>query len=467
MQESTIAAISTAAGNGGIGIVRMSGKEVFTILEKIFVPAKYIDEYKKNRKTIKLGQVNGYTMKYGYVINPKSGEIIDEVLISFFVAPKSFTKENMCEINTHGGMIVEKKILEICIEAGADIAKPGEFTQRAFLNGRIDLSQAEAIVDLINAKSDKEAKEAANQLEGSLSKEITTIEQELLNAIINIEVVIDYPEYDIEEVQGTDSRKELLSTLEKLEKLKESFKRGKLLKDGVNTVILGRPNAGKSSLLNAILNEDRAIVSNIEGTTRDTIEEYINLNGISLKLIDTAGIREASNEIEKIGVEKSTQMAEKADLILAVFDGSKPLNSEDREILNIIKNKKAIILLNKSDIESDKKAKIDDNEHVTVEISAKTGDGLEGLYKEIENMFEVENIYNDNNILITNERHKNQIVKAIENVKLAIKSIEDNVPIDISTIYIKEALENLGEITGKNVTEDIINQIFKKFCLGK
>ena len=464
MQEHAIAAISTAAGNGGIGIVRMSGKEVFDILEKIFVPSKEIEKF-NNKEKISLS-IKGYTMQYGFIINPKTGEIVDEVLVSYFVAPKSFTRENMCEINTHGGMTVEKKILEICISEGAEIAAPGEFTKRAFLNGRIDLSQAEAIADLINAKSDKEAKEAANQLEGGLSKKIGEIEQDLLNSIINIEVVIDYPEYDIDEVQGVDSKKELLAIKEKLEKLKESFNRGKILKDGIKTVILGKPNAGKSSLLNAILNEERAIVSNIEGTTRDTIEEYININGISLKLIDTAGIREANNEIEKIGVQKSTALANSADLILAVFDSSKELDEEDKEILRIIKDKNAIILLNKSDLK-ESKIEISDTKAPIINISAKTKEGLEDLYSKIEEMFEINNFSNDNDILITNERHKNQIEKAIKNVDEAIESINNNVPVDISTIYIKEALENLGEITGKNVTEDIINEIFKKFCLGK
>ena len=464
MQEHAIAAISTAAGNGGIGIVRMSGKEVFDILEKIFVPSKEIEKF-NNKEKISLS-IKGYTMQYGFIINPKTGEIVDEVLVSYFVAPKSFTRENMCEINTHGGMTVEKKILELCISEGAEIAAPGEFTKRAFLNGRIDLSQAEAIADLINAKSDKEAKEAANQLEGSLSKKIGEIEQDLLNSIINIEVVIDYPEYDIDEVQGVDSKKELLAIKEKLEKLKESFNRGKILKDGIKTVILGKPNAGKSSLLNAILNEERAIVSNIEGTTRDTIEEYININGISLKLIDTAGIREANNEIEKIGVQKSTALANSADLILAVFDSSKELDEEDKEILRIIKDKNAIILLNKSDLK-ESKIEISDTKAPIINISAKTKEGLEELYSKIEEMFEINNFSNDNDILITNERHKNQIEKAIKNVNEAIESINNNIPVDISTIYIKEALENLGEITGKNVTEDIINEIFKKFCLGK
>ena len=464
MQEHAIAAISTAAGNGGIGIVRMSGKEVFDILEKIFVPSKEIEKF-NNKEKISLS-IKGYTMQYGFIINPKTGEIVDEVLVSYFVAPKSFTRENMCEINTHGGMTVEKKILEICISEGAEIAAPGEFTKRAFLNGRIDLSQAEAIADLINAKSDKEAKEAANQLEGGLSKKIGEIEQDLLNSIINIEVVIDYPEYDIDEVQGVDSKKELLAIKEKLEKLKESFNIGKILKDGIKTVILGKPNAGKSSLLNAILNEERAIVSNIEGTTRDTIEEYININGISLKLIDTAGIREANNEIEKIGVQKSTALANSADLILAVFDSSKELDEEDKEILRIIKDKNAIILLNKRDLKGSK-IEISDTKAPIINISAKTKEGLEDLYSKIEEMFEINNFSNDNDILITNERHKNQIEKAIKNVDEAIESINNNVPVDISTIYIKEALENLGEITGKNVTEDIINEIFKKFCLGK
>ena len=455
--DNTIVAISTAAGNGGIGIVRLTGEDTFKIIEKIFKP-------KSNNNEIK-----GYTMKYGNIVNPKNNEIIDEVLVSYFVSPKSYTRENMCEINTHGGMVVEKRILEVCLENGAELAEPGEFTKRAFLNGRIDLSQAEAIIDLINSKSEKEAKESVNQLEGNLSKKINEIEQKLIDTMVNIEVVVDYPEYDVEEAKDSDAIKELEDVRELLIKLKESFNKGKILKDGIKTVILGKPNAGKSSLLNAILNEERAIVSSIEGTTRDTIEEYIHINGISLKLIDTAGIRDADNEIERIGVDKSKKLAESSDLIIAIFDTSRPFDKEDEEIVNIIKDKKAIVLLNKIDIGNTEEIenKLKDLNKPIIKISALKNEGIEELYSKIEELFEFNEISSDNEILITNERHKNQINKAIENIELGIKSLKDNVPVDISAIYIKQVLEDLGEITGKNVTEDIINEIFKKFCLGK
>ena len=455
--DNTIVAISTAAGNGGIGIVRLTGEDTFKIIEKIFKP-------KSNNTEIK-----GYTMKYGNIVNPKNNEIIDEVLVSYFVSPKSYTRENMCEINTHGGMVVEKRILEVCLENGAELAEPGEFTKRAFLNGRIDLSQAEAIIDLINSKSEKEAKESVNQLEGNLSKKISEIEQKLIDTMVNIEVVVDYPEYDVEEAKDSDAIKELEDVRELLIKLKESFNKGKILKDGIKTVILGKPNAGKSSLLNAILNEERAIVSSIEGTTRDTIEEYIHINGISLKLIDTAGIRDADNEIERIGVDKSKKLAESSDLIIAIFDTSRPFDKEDEEIVNIIKDKKAIVLLNKIDIGNAEEIenKLNDLNKPIIKISALKNEGIEELYSKIEELFEFNEITSDNEILITNERHKNQINKAIENIELGIKSLKDNVPVDISAIYIKQVLEDLGEITGKNVTEDIINEIFKKFCLGK
>ena len=455
--DNTIVAISTAAGNGGIGIVRLTGEDTFKIIEKIFKP-------KSNNTEIK-----GYTMKYGNIVNPKNNEIIDEVLVSYFVSPKSYTRENMCEINTHGGMVVEKRILEVCLENGAELAEPGEFTKRAFLNGRIDLSQAEAIIDLINSKSEKEAKESVNQLEGNLSNKINEIEQKLIDTMVNIEVVVDYPEYDVEEAKDSDAIKELEDVRELLIKLKESFNKGKILKDGIKTVILGKPNAGKSSLLNAILNEERAIVSSIEGTTRDTIEEYIHINGISLKLIDTAGIRDADNEIERIGVDKSKKLAESSDLIIAIFDTSRPFDKEDEEIVNIIKDKKAIVLLNKIDIGNAEEIenKLNDLNKPIIKISALKNEGIEELYSKIEELFEFNEITSDNEILITNERHKNQINKAIENIELGIKSLKDNVPVDISAIYIKQVLEDLGEITGKNVTEDIINEIFKKFCLGK
>jgi len=343
---STIASISTAPGIGGIGIIRMSGEKTFEILGKIFQP----------KTDQKIEDIKGYTIKYGHIIENK--EIIDEVLVSYFKAPRSYTTENMCEINSHGGNIIVKKILEMCLKNGAELAEPGEFTKRAFLNGRIDLAQAESVIDVINAKSDKEAKSGIKQLEGYLSSEIKGIKQEILDVLVNIEVTIDYPEYDTPEVQEQEIKQMLESVGNKLEKLEKSFDNGKIIKDGIKTAIIGKPNAGKSSLLNAILKEDRAIVTDIAGTTRDTIEEFVTINGIPLNLVDTAGIREASDEVEKIGVEKSIKQAKDADLIIAIFDSSKDLTDEDLEILELIKNKKSIILLNKSDLN----AKINEND---------------------------------------------------------------------------------------------------------
>ena len=338
----TIAAISTAMGNGGIGIIRMSGKETFQILSKIF-------KNSKNEK-LKIDKIKGYTMQYGFIIDSKTGEKIDEVLVSFFKNPKSYTKEDMCEINSHGGMVVEKRILEQCLQNGAILAEPGEFTKRAFLNGRIDLSQAESIMDLINSKTEKEAKASINQLEGDLSNKIKEIRHDLLDVMADIEASIDYPEYDIEEVTNQKALNILDNVTNKLESLKDSFRSGKILKEGIKTAIIGRPNAGKSSLLNRILKEERAIVSDIEGTTRDTIEEFITIKGIPLKIIDTAGIRKTSDTIEEIGVKKALNIAKEAELVLAILDNTKELNEEDLEILELIKNKNAIILLNKIDV---------------------------------------------------------------------------------------------------------------------
>ena len=458
---STIAAISTATGAGGIGIIRMSGEECFKILKKIFIPA--------NTK-VDVEQVEGYTIKYGYIIDFKTKEKIDEVLVSFFRAPKSYTTENMCEINSHGGVIVERKILEQCLLNGAKLAEPGEFTKRAFLNGRIDLSQAESVIDIINAKTDREAKASFNQLQGKLSKEIEEIRKELLNVMADIEASIDYPEYDIEETTYSKVKTLLNKTKEKLRLLEESFNSGKILKDGVKTVIIGKPNSGKSSLLNTILDEERAIVSEVEGTTRDTIEEFVNIKGIPLKIIDTAGIRNTDDFVEKIGVEKAINLIDEADLIIAIFDSSKKLEKEDFEILNLIKNKKAIILLNKSDLSQKNNETINYISKINksvIKASMKTKEGIENLYNEIVSLFENKEINLNDGIVITNIRHKNVIHKAIEYVQNAIININDGMTIDIVAIYIKNILEILGEITGDNVSEDIINTIFSKFCLGK
>ena len=405
---STIASISTAPGIGGIGIIRMSGEKTFEILRKIFKP----------KTDQKIEDIKGYTIKYGHIIENK--EIIDEVLVSYFKAPRSYTTENMCEINSHGGNIIVKKILEMCLKNGAELAEPGEFTKRAFLNGRIDLAQAESVIDVINAKSDKEAKSGIKLVEGYLSSEIKGIKQEILDVLVNIEVTIYYPEYDTPEFQEQEIRRMLESVGNRLQKLEKSFDNGKIIKDGIKTAIIGKPNAGKSSLLNAILKEERAIVTDIAGTTRDTIEEFVTINGIPLNLVDTAGIREASDEVEKIGVEKSIKQAKDADLIIAIFDSSKHLTDEDLEILELIKNKKSIILLNKSDLN----AKINENDsrftEITdniIKISALNKTGIDLLYEKISNMFNLNEINLDNDILITNIRQKNIISKSLHNVK--------------------------------------------------
>ncbi len=445
-------------GIGGIGIIRMSGRDCFEVLNKIFVP----------KKPEKIENIKGYSIKYGFIVDNK--ESIDEVLVSYFKAPKSYTTENMCEINSHGGNVVVRKILDLCLKNGANLAEPGEFTKRAFLNGRIDLLQAESVIDVINSKSEREVKTSVKQLEGGLSKKIKEIKQEILDVIVNMDVSIDYPEYDVDEVANNQVLTMLDSIQSKLEVLEKSFDNGKIIKEGIKTAIIGKPNAGKSSLLNSILKEDRAIVTEYEGTTRDTIEEFVSIEGISLKLIDTAGIREAEDEVEKIGIAKSREIANSADLVIAIFDSSKVLTDEDYKILDIIKGKKSIILLNKADLG----CVLNNNDSVfiavtnnIVNISALTGEGLEDLYSIIVKMFNLDEINFDNDIIITNLRHKNLISNALDNVKKARDTVNNNMPIDIIAIFINDILEDLANITGEFVTDDIIDEIFSKFCLGK
>lgn len=454
---STIAAISTAPGIGGIGIIRMSGEECFEILDKIFV----------QKKPQRIEDIKGYTIKYGNIVN-EDKKIIDEVLVSYFKAPKSYTSENMCEINSHGGTVIMNEILEICIKNGANLAEPGEFTKRAFLNGRLDLTQAEAVIDIINAKTDKEAKVSLKQLEGNLSTEITKIRKKIISVLADIEASIDYPEYDIEEV--TNSK--ILNILEEvgldLDKLEKTFYSGKILREGIKTAIIGRPNAGKSSLLNVILNEERAIVTEYEGTTRDSIEEFINIEGIPLKIIDTAGIRDAEDVVEKIGVDKAIEIAKNSDIIIAIFDITKELNKEDEKILELLKAKKAIIVLNKVDL--NKRAnirKIKEQNLPIIEISTRTREGIDKLYEEISNMLKLKDIGNDEEIIVSNLRHKSLIINSKNNLKKAKETIENNMPIDVISSYMKEIIEELGKITGQSVTDDVINEIFSKFCLGK
>ena len=454
---STIAAISTAPGNAGIGIIRLSGDDCFKILQKIFKP--------KNK-----GEIKGYTIKYGNIVKSENDEIIDEVLVSYFIAPKSYTKENMCEINSHGGIVVENQILEECLKNGAVLAEPGEFTKRAFMNGRIDLSQAEAVIDIINSKTEKEMMVAQRHLEGSLSKKIKDIQGEILNLMADIEASIDYPEYDIEETTNKKINDTLNSVEEKLLKLKNSFENGKILKEGIKTAIIGKPNVGKSSLLNLILGENRAIVSDIEGTTRDTIEEYINIKGIPLKIVDTAGIRKTNDEVEKIGVERSINNISNADLIIALFDDSRTFDDQDQKILDLIEGKKTIILINKIDLgknlikENEKLKKFKNN---IIEFSTINETGLDKLYNKIEELFKLNELDCENTEIITNNRHKQQILYALEDVAKGRESLETHMPVDITAICLKDILERLAEITGENVSEDIINEIFKKFCLGK
>lgn len=436
----------------------MSGDECFNILQKIFRP--------KTKQ--KIEDIKGYTLKYGFIFEDDS--IIDEVIVSFFKEPKSYTTENMCEINTHGGNIIMKKILELCLKNGAQLAEAGEFTKRAFLNGRIDLLQAESVIDLINAKSEKEAKAGIKQLEGELSNKINEIKKEIMDIMVNLDVCIDYPEYDVEDVTNNQILDMLNSVKIKLHKLEKSFDEGRLIKEGIKTVIIGRPNAGKSSLLNLILKEDRAIVTEYEGTTRDTIEEFVNIEGITLKLVDTAGIRDAKDEVEKIGITKSKENAKDADLIIAIIDSTKEIQEEDLEILDIAKNKKSIVILNKIDLE---RKIFKENTYIKqaskniIEMSILNNIGIDQLYKTINNMFNLNEINIDNNVMITNIRQKTLISKAIEEVEKSKNSIEEKMPIDIIAISLQNILQHLGNITGEVVSENIINEIFSKFCLGK
>lgn len=456
---STIAAISTAPGIGGIGIIRISGENTYNVLEKIFKPKQEVD----------FEQVKGYSIKYGHIIEEQ--KIIDEVLVSFFKAPNSYTTEDLCEISSHGGTYVVGKILELCLKNGAELAEPGEFTKRAFLNGRIDLSQAEAVIDVINAKTEKESKASINQLEGNLSTEIRKTRDLLMSVMVEAEVSIDYPEYDIEEITNKKTINILGQVLGKLEKLMNSFETGKIVKDGIKVALIGKPNAGKSSLLNAILKEERAIVTDIEGTTRDIIEESISVRGIPICIIDTAGIRNTNEKVEQIGIERSRKSAEEADLIIAIFDGGDNLTNEDYDIINIIKNRKCIAVLNKIDIKINEELKNEIRKQLPniniIEISAKENIGIENIYKEIENLFKLNEIKLDNETIISNVRHKTIISNAIELTRRTIEITNQNLPIDMIAIHIKEILEEIGKITGETVSDEIIKEIFSKFCLGK
>ncbi len=448
--EDTIAAIATSSGIASIGIIRISGKETFNIIKKIF---------RTNKELI----IEPNTIKYGFI--EYNGEYIDEVLVSFFVKPHSFTKEDICEINCHGGISVIKKILQIVLENGARLAEPGEFTKRAFLNGRIDLSQAEAIIEVINSKTDRILKESEKQLKGNLTSNINNIENDLLDIISDVEANIDYPEYDIEEVTNKKIDEKLQTIKEKLNKLISTFSTGKILREGVNVALVGKPNVGKSSILNRLLREERAIVTDIKGTTRDTIEEFINIKGIMVKIFDTAGIRETDDIIEKKGVDKSIELIEKADIILAIFDSSNELDEEDKYILEKIKDRNNIIVFNKIDIND--KLNLEDKYNNIIKISAKEDMGIELLENKIYEMCNIDDNIKDNETIITNVRHKDILEKALNNINQCLLENKNNIPLDMLSIKIIDTLNILGEITGKTVTEEIINTIFSKFCLGK
>lgn len=460
MYFDTIAAVATAPGEAGIGIVRISGDKAVEIADKIFRA--------KNKK--KLSDFQERRLTYGYIVEPDTDKKIDEVLAVYMKGPYTYTKEDIVEINCHGGIIPVRRILEIVLENGARLAEPGEFTKRAFLNGRIDLSQAEAVIDLIRAKTDSSFDVSFNQLEGGLSKEINEIREILLRMLANIEANIDFPEEDIETMTYEGLLNEGKNVLNRIEKLLDTVYTGKILREGLKTIILGKPNVGKSSLMNAILRENRAIVTDIPGTTRDIIEEYVNIKGIPLKIIDTAGIRETEDIVEKIGVERAKSLLEEADLAIVLFDVSKKLTEEDMEIVKLVKDKKVIVLINKIDlppvVSKEEIEKILPGKKI-IETSIVKGEGLEILEDSLKDMFFSGEVKIKDNTIVTNVRHRDLLIKAKKNIEEAIESIEKGMPIDCIEVDVKDCWENLGQITGDTVTEDIIDRIFEEFCIGK
>jgi tRNA modification GTPase len=453
----TIAAIATSIGEGGISIIRVSGDKSIDIVDSIFIG-------KNNRK---LHDLKSYTMRYGHIVD-KNGSRLDEVIISYMKGPKSFTAEDTIEINCHGGVVGTNRILQEIIRAGARMAEPGEFTKRAFLNGRIDLSQAEAVIDIIRAKTELSMKSALMQSEGTISREIKIIRNKLLSVIAHIEATVDYPEEDMEEVTAGKVSEDVTEIISEVDTLLSTSDEGKILREGLSTVIVGKPNVGKSSLLNALVKEKRAIVTDVPGTTRDVIEEYISIEGIPVKIVDTAGIRETEDVVEKIGVEKSKEKIDEADLVILILDLSNKLTHEDREIIDYIKDKKYIVLLNKSDLDG----KIEREElqglkskYIT-NISVKTGEGLDLVKEHIKDLFFNGEIKTEG-IFVTNNRHKESLIRAKENLESSLNALEYTSAIDLASIDIRNAWMNLGEITGEALEEDIIHKIFSEFCLGK
>lgn len=452
----TIAAIATPVGEGGISIIRISGSNSLDIVDKIFKA--------KNNKSIL--DMKSYTMRYGYIVN--DGDIIDEVIVSFMKGPKSFTSEDIVEINCHGGVVSTNKVLDSVIRFGARLAEPGEFTKRAFLNGRIDLSQAEAVIDIIRAKTDLSMKSALAQSQGLLSREINKLKEHLLNALALIEYDVDFTEDEEEPDETIPIRVEenLVESIDKINKLIVNAEEGKILREGLNMVIIGKPNVGKSSLLNYLLQEKRAIVTDIPGTTRDVIEEYINLDGIPVKIVDTAGIRETEDIVEKIGVEKSKEKIDEADLVILMLDISRDFEEQDREIVNYIKDKKHIVLLNKVDLDYKiNRDSLIDLENI-LEVSIRNDEGIEAFKDKIKELFFGGKLQSES-IIISNTRHKEALYRAKENCELALMSVRKNEFLDLISIYVTSGLKALGEITGSEIEEDLVNKIFSEFCVGK
>ena len=450
----TIAAIATPIGTGGIAVIRVSGSDAFTICDKIF----------KSHKGKLLSDAKTHTALFGSVYDENI--LIDEVLCTVFVAPKSFTSENTVEISCHGGIFVTRRILDCVIKNGARLAMPGEFTKRAFLNGRLDMAQAEAVIDGINAKSTQAASLALSHMKGGLSAMINELREQITDIISEIDAVSDFPEEDFEKITFDEIKERLFSASDKIEKLIKTAERGKIIADGIDTVIAGKPNVGKSSLLNAILLSDRAIVTDIPGTTRDVIEEKVSLGNVSLNIFDTAGIRETDDKIEHIGIEKSKEYINKAELVLFLTDSITGVTEEDKILAGLLENKKTILVINKTDEGENKDICFEGKNFETVHISAKTGDGIAQLLEKIEDMFMLGKITKDDFPVITKTTHKQSLLRAKEFIDSA-KSALGVMPDDMISIDLRNAAQSLGEITGIEVSEDVVDKIFSKFCLGK
>lgn len=452
----TIAAISTPIGEGGISIVRLSGEDSIKIANKVF-------------RGSDLEKVASHTINYGHIVDPKKNQDIDEVMVSVLRAPKTFTKEDMIEINCHGGIVVTNHILQLVLTNGARMAEPGEFTKRAFVHGRIDLTQAESIMDIVRAKTDKARQVAVNQLAGRLLTKIKQMRQEILDTLANVEVNIDYPEYDADQITAEQMINTSRSVIKKIDKLLKTSQEGKIMRNGLATAIVGRPNVGKSSLLNYLIKEDKAIVTDVAGTTRDTLEEYVSVQGVPLKLIDTAGIHHTEDKVEKIGVERSKAAINKADLILLLLNSSEELTPEDKKLLEYTRNKKRIIILNKLDLGS--KITIDEIKNITssptITTSILKNKNLSQLKELISKLF-FAGIENSNDqILVTNQRQISLLEKAKVQLQDVISAVRDDVPLDIAQIDFTGAWDTLGEITGESAPDELITQLFSQFCLGK